>query len=136
MRVLLDSNVLLSILDSRRGFCRRLWRRIKKECVVLSGRPITREVEEKLRLKFRRTARHAARLAKYIAERTTEIELSGIPSAICRDPDDDLILALAMKANCEFIITGDKDLLVLDGHAGIRIVNPRAFAELQGWQIG
>ena len=135
MRVLLDSNVWLSILNFRRGFCRRLWWRMKKECDVFSGRPIVREVEEKLKLKFRRKAQHIARLAKYVAEHTAQIELSETPPKICRDADDDLILALAVNADCKFIITGDKDLLVLDGHAGIRIVTPRAFTESQGWQM-
>lgn len=135
MRVLLDSNVWLSIINSRRGFCRRLWSRIKRECEVFSGAAIVSEVEEKLLVKFRRSSREAARLADHVAERTHEIELSKVPPAICRDPDDDAVLALAIEAKTEFIITGDKDLLVLDGHAGIRIVTPRAFAELHRWQI-
>lgn len=135
MRVLLDSNVWLSIINSRRGFCRRLWSRIKRECEVFSGTAIVSEVEEKLRVKFRRSSREAARLADHVAERSREIELSAIPTAVCRDPDDDVVLALAVEAKCEFIVTGDGDLLALDGHAGIRIVTPRAFADLQGWQM-
>lgn len=135
MRVLLDSNIWLSVIHSRRGFCRRLWLRIRREHEVFSGRSIAREVEEKLRLKFRRSPAEAARLAEFVIERTSTISLNDMPATICRDPDDDWILALAVEANCEFIITGDKDLLALDGHDGIRIVTPRAFAELQGWKM-
>lgn len=135
MRVLLDSNVWLSVINSRRGVCRRLWSRIKQECDVLSGDAIIAEVEEKLRTKFRRSSREAARLAAHVADRSRRIELSGAPRSICRDPDDDAILAIAIEAQCDFIITGDGDLLALGGHAGIRIVTPRGFAELRGWKL-
>lgn len=134
MRVLLDSNVWLAVL-SRRGFCRRLWRRIKKGCVVFSGEWIVGEVEEKMRLKFRATARDAARYARYVRGATQPSMLVSSPPNVSRDPGDDAVLALAVEANCEFIVTGDKDLLTLDGHEGIRIVTPRMFANLQGWQM-
>jgi uncharacterized protein len=43
---------------------------------------------------------------------------------ICRDPNDDMILECAVIAGAQMIISGDKDLLVLDGYRGIRIVAP------------
>lgn len=133
MNVLLDTNVWLAVL-SRRGFCRRLWRRIKKGCVTFSGDWIVGEVEEKMQSKFRATARVAAKYAGYVRNATQHVALTSDPPKICRDPDDDAVLALAVEASCEFIVTGDKDLLALDGHEGIRIMTPRAFADLQGWQ--
>jgi len=47
----------------------------------------------------------------------------------CRDPDDDKFLELALAGDGEVIISGDKDLLVLDPFQGIRIVRPRSFVE-------
>ncbi len=32
---------------------------------------------------------------------------------VCRDPDDNKFLELALDSNAEFLITGDKDLLSL-----------------------
>ncbi len=43
---------------------------------------------------------------------------------ICRDPNDDMILECAVIAGAQMIISGDKDLLPLDGYRGIRIVIP------------
>jgi uncharacterized protein len=43
---------------------------------------------------------------------------------ICRDADDDAVLACALAANASMIITGDKDLLVLHPWRGIHIVKP------------
>ncbi len=46
-----------------------------------------------------------------------------------RDPDDDKFLELAVVGEAEVVVSGDKDLLVLDPFRGIRIVRPRAFVE-------
>jgi len=43
---------------------------------------------------------------------------------VCRDPDDDEVLALAIAAQVDLIISGDDDLLVLQAFEGIPIVNP------------
>ena len=45
----------------------------------------------------------------------------------CRDQDDDKFLEVAINGNADMIITGDLDLLVLDGFRGIRIVDPANF---------
>ena len=51
---------------------------------------------------------------------------------MCRDPDDDNILAAAESGKCDCIITGDKDLLVLKAYKGIDILNPREFITNEG----
>lgn len=43
---------------------------------------------------------------------------------VSRDPDDDTVLALAVAAQPDLIISGDRDLLTLGTHAGIPIVTP------------
>ena len=48
---------------------------------------------------------------------------------VCRDPDDDLVLATAIAAQAEIIVTGADDLLVLERHAGIAILSPRRFLQ-------
>ena len=57
----------------------------------------------------------------------TVVSPLGLASQVCRDPDDDNILAAAMGGNCDCIITGDKDLLVLRAYEGINILSPRDF---------
>ena len=49
---------------------------------------------------------------------------------ICRDSDDDLILACARDAVADYVVTGDEDLLVLKNYEGISILNPREFEKL------
>lgn len=36
---------------------------------------------------------------------------------LCRDPEDDMLLELAYGTNADYIISGDKDLLVLNGES-------------------
>ena len=40
-----------------------------------------------------------------------------------RDPDDDAVIACALAARADLIVSGDEDLLVLETYRGIRIVN-------------
>jgi putative PIN family toxin of toxin-antitoxin system len=52
----------------------------------------------------------------------TVIEAKSIEPVILRDPDDDAIIACALSAEAEFIVSGDDDLLDLEEHLGIRIL--------------
>jgi putative PIN family toxin of toxin-antitoxin system len=47
---------------------------------------------------------------------------------LCRDPDDDHLLALAKTAKADVLLTGDRDLLILEKHGHTRIMNAKAFA--------
>jgi putative PIN family toxin of toxin-antitoxin system len=47
-----------------------------------------------------------------------------LPRPVCRDPDDDEVLAVALSARVDLIISGDTDLLELLAYEGIPIVTP------------
>jgi putative PIN family toxin of toxin-antitoxin system len=49
---------------------------------------------------------------------------------VVRDSGDDHILAAAVAAGADFIVTGDNDLLSLGTFQGIRIIRPSAFIQL------
>jgi putative PIN family toxin of toxin-antitoxin system len=46
---------------------------------------------------------------------------------ICRDPKDDKFLAVVANGNANWLITGDRDLLVLQALRSTRIVSPAQF---------
>lgn len=48
---------------------------------------------------------------------------------ISRDPDDDKFIGCAKDAHAFYIISGDKDLLVLEKYENISIVTAREFCE-------
>ena len=46
---------------------------------------------------------------------------------ICRDPDDDKFISCAVDSNAQYIVSGDKDLLVLEKYKNIEIVTVSQF---------
>jgi putative PIN family toxin of toxin-antitoxin system len=52
-----------------------------------------------------------------IAEVVTPVEVP----RVCRDPDDDQILAIAVIGTVDALVTGDADLLALGAHGGVNI---------------
>ena len=55
-----------------------------------------------------------------IAVLVTPVDL---PAPICRDPDDDDVLAAALGGNADAIVSGDRDLLVLEQFGEIPIID-------------
>jgi putative PIN family toxin of toxin-antitoxin system len=51
---------------------------------------------------------------------------------ICRDPDDDKVLACALTARADFIVSGDGDLLSMGRYEGIPIVMPAEMLRAMG----
>jgi len=50
----------------------------------------------------------------------------------CADPDDNKFLELAVSGQADYLITGDKELLVLDPFRGVEILTPGAYLRLEG----
>ena len=63
---------------------------------------------------------------KYLEEIKTTVEIDFFPS-ICRDEDDNYLLTIAEKTVSNFLITGDKDLLVLKEYKRTKILRFRDF---------
>ena len=61
-----------------------------------------------------------------------ELQLPGIT----RDPKGDAIVACAREGKADYIVSGDRDLLDLRAHEGIRIVTPREFVEILASESG
>lgn len=48
-----------------------------------------------------------------------------LPESVCRDPDDNLVLAAAISGDADMIVSGDDDLLSLGNYRGIAILSAR-----------
>lgn len=57
------------------------------------------------------------------------VEAPALPAPVSSDPDDDKFLACALAGGVVAIVSGDRDLLVLDGWRDLRILRPRQFAD-------
>ena len=91
-----------------------------------------------MRVKMRRIRRFYPNYTDAQVERFAELlrataELSGDLAAlrvVPLDPKDDVIVATAVKAKANLIVTGDRHLLALGAHECIQIVTPRQFVDL------
>jgi putative PIN family toxin of toxin-antitoxin system len=57
------------------------------------------------------------------------VQLSEIPQA-SRDPKDDKFLATAVMGEADYVVTEDRDLLDLEEHQGIKIVDVDTFLKI------
>jgi len=129
VRILLDTNVLVSALLFG-GLPRVLLRTaIRGDVTLVTSPALLDELEDVLVGKFG-FGRAVARLTRAEIEALADLVEPGDPPRVCRDPDDDEVLATAVTGRVDVIVTGDRDLLALGAHQGIRILTPREFADL------
>ena len=128
MKLVLDTNVLLSAILVP-GTCRELLRGRALLHVWFTSPGLLTELAEKLDGKLGLPPERTPLFLVY--RRRAKIVLpAALPKPVCRDPDDYLVLATALAAAADLIITGDKDLLTLKVHAGVRIRSPRQFLDM------
>jgi uncharacterized protein len=135
IRVVLDANVLVSAALARdlaapsvRVFDALLDERIEVVgCPALLGEVASVLGRERLR---RYLPIDEAR--RFVADLAAVMTLAADPApphpAVCRDPDDDYLVALARAAGVDALVTGDRDLLELEG-VGVAVITPRALVE-------
>lgn len=128
MRITPDTNVLIASLISR-GFCHELLEHCFLNYTLITSEFILDEVKEKLVEKFNYSTETAEEAATLFRSRMQIVVPATLLSAVSRDADEDNILATAAPGDCDCIITGDKDLLILKQFEGINILNPREFSD-------
>jgi putative PIN family toxin of toxin-antitoxin system len=128
MKAVFDTNVLLAAFITE-GICSKILVRGRKRQFHLILCPvILREFERVLIKKFSITRNEARSILQIVSEAMhSVVSPSQSVQGICRDPDDDSILACALEAGADYLVTGDVDLLKLKIFKGIRIVTPREF---------
>ena len=131
MKAVFDTNVLIAAFLTE-GICAKLLIRARRRDFDLSlCDGILQEFERVLKKKFAASPHETSEALIILSEAALEIlGRTDSITPICRDSDDDLILACARDAAADYVVTGDEDLLVLKNYEGISIVNPREFEKL------
>ena len=130
MRAILDTNVLIAALLWR-GPPHQLLEQVRNGTLTLASSPVLlAELTHILsRAKFDsilvQTHTPRERALDEVRQLSALIDAPPLPRPVCRDPDDDAVLACAIAAQVDFIVSGDLDLLVLKHYQHIPIVNPR-----------
>ncbi len=124
MRIVFDTNVLFSAFTAH-GACAGLYEECLQKARIVVSPVILEELSEKLGVKAHFTAAEAREVIRAIRADADVVNAAPLQERVCRDVDDDLILAAALAAKADVIVTGDQDLLVLKRFKGIPILNPR-----------
>jgi len=136
MRVVLDANVLVSGLISRKGTPGKILDAWLEESFRLFVSPdILQELARVLqypRISERVDRGQVARLLNHLANAAEHVSGRLKLNVLTRDPSDNAYLACAVEGQCDYLVTGNMDHF---GEAGeslenVRIISPRAFLDL------
>lgn len=136
MRTILDANVIIRILlatsNPRRAVDLIVEAAFRGAFTVLVPAELRREVLWNVSIKPTLSRRipfaDADRLVGLLERSGQSLPLIvGPHRPLCRDPKDDYLIAHAESGRAEFLVTGDIDLLVLDGEFPFRILSPPDF---------
>lgn len=128
MRIVFDTNVLYSAFTAK-GVCEDIVDEAAGACGIIWSTPLQAELETTLKRKLKFGPGTHAALAAFV-ELCEFVVPAPLPKRVCRAADDDVVLATALAAKADIIMTGDADLLVLKEFHGIRILPSRQFVEL------
>ena len=127
MRIVPDTNLLISAEISAQGTSGQLLDRVLDVHDVILSNPILDELTEVLSSKFGYDNLRISRVISHILSAAEIVEPVTFDRQICRDADDDAILGTAVAGQADCIVTGDNDLLVLERFRGVDIISPSDF---------
>ena len=130
MKVVLDTNVLLSVFAFERGVCVDVFRRCVVRHEMVSSRYILDELQRHLTGKTTLAVDRVDAIISQVGGLATMVEPVTLPVDACRDPDDLPVLGTAIAAQADVLVTGDRDLLELTAAGGVSVVSPRAILDL------
>jgi len=130
VRIVIDTNVLVSAVLSQQGPSHALWDHVLNARLELF---VTQALldefadvisRDKFAAVLARTTRTTKALVSKLRDSAELVASSPLPAPVSRDPDDDHVIAAAVAAQAQWIVTGDRDLLVLGSYEGIAIITP------------
>ena len=126
VKVVLDTNIFVSALVFG-GKPEKVYRLVlKRKIITYISLPIITEIIEVLTKKFNFNQIKLQQIERKIKKFFIVVNPSKVIDKV-RDPDDNRVLEAAVEGNCDFIITGDKDLLDLGKFKKIKILTAEEF---------
>lgn len=128
-RFVFDTNMLVSVLLVGNSAPSKVFAHAETCGVLLASAPTIDEFNRVLRRrKFDRYLSRETRF-EFFRRYCAAVEMVAIKKEvkICRDPEDDKFLEVALNGQAQYLLTGDADLLALHSYRSVRIITPRAF---------
>ena len=128
MRIVADTNVLVSALIFPGGPPEALYRLVLEERLVLvTSRSLLAELGRVLTEKFGWQPERAEEAVEQLVRLAEIVEPRGTLAVIATDPAVDRVLEAAAEGEVDAIVSGDRHLLELEAWHGIAIQSPVAF---------
>ncbi len=123
VKVVFDTNILISAVGFGGKPRALLLLAQQKRIRATTSSILLAELSEVVNKKFPRLVPNLQRIERRI-KRTFTIVQPKISISIVKDDDDNRVLEAAIEGKCQYIVTGDRELLDLGSFKGIRIVSP------------
>lgn len=125
-KVVLDTNILISALVYG-GKPEQVYNlALEKQITAVTSGSLTAELEEILIKKFSFEQKRIGQLSRIIKKHFLVVYPKTAINVI-KDEPDNRVLEAAMEGNCDYIVTGDKDLLSLKRYKNVLILKPDDF---------
>lgn len=137
MRLVVDTNVLVSAFLWQGTPGRLIELAGEHEVELFTSRVLVEELADVLQRKklakaVRATGLSAAQMLRHYRRLAHLVDARTLARQVSRDADDDAVLACALAAHADLIVSGDDDLLSLRRFEGIEIVTARQAVERVG----
>lgn len=129
MRLVLDTNVVVSALIAHGPPRQLLFLGQRRRVSLFTSEPLLGELAGVIRRgKFARMPDLRRNTPVELALRyrlaTNVVSLGSVERVVPSDPTDDIVIATAVAADADVLVTGDKGILSLDPYGDIRILSP------------
>jgi len=135
-RVVLDTNVLVSALRSRQGASFKVVSLVGEKLFdIVVSVPLVVEYEAATKRQSRQLALTHADIddiLDYFCQVGLQREIFFLWRPVLRDPKDDLVLEVAVEAECDYVVTHNlRDFAGIESF-GVQAITPRRFLEIIG----
>jgi putative PIN family toxin of toxin-antitoxin system len=128
MRVLLDTNVIVSAVTTR-GLCADIFRAVLADHELVTCTKVLQEVKRILHSKFSVPDSLISEYLDLIRQDAILAEAKETPDVQISDADDIEIIGAAISGKADVMVTGDREVQEIKPIRNLRIVSPRAFWE-------
>jgi len=137
IRAVLDSGVLVSAFVTPKGISAELLHSARQDLFkIYLCEQIFEEIKRVLltyphiREQYFYSNRQVAMFCQGLRDATNLVAKIPVIKVVANDPNDDMVVACAIKAKAQYIVTRDDDMLVIGKYKGIKIVTPEDFMEV------
>jgi len=125
MKIVLDTNIFISGIITPKGKAGKILNEYKNNALeIITSHELLQEVKKVLNYPkiikiIKWDQKKIDEFIEYLYFFTSIVDITGIDYHFDQDPNDNHIIATYLAANCDYLVTGDKALLSLNGEFNV-----------------